>query len=355
MKTIQKIFLGCWIGIIVLLIAFTNTKKGAVSEIDNRRLVDWHFHVDDYFKDRLGFRDQLIHFQITYNDFLFGQMLHPHYEYGKNGHLYNRTENEVYDSVQLDAFCAYLKHVQDYCEKRDVKFVFCLNPNKSTIYPQYLPEGYHYHARFYKMITERLLFYGIHYVDNVALLREIGKSEQVFNFKYDVGHWNDVGAYHGMNHLFEEMAKDFPAIQPWHLHDLDIDTVLRKNLLLSSFVINETAPYYEPHKDDVKETTNRYDTLRVHPGHTYYFTYETDKKDAPSVLFFQDSYCYSWKKFYMDRFKCVAGFQHGWNLLDFKYYFDIFKPEYVVIAAVEGMINPSRLPSKEEFSALVWE
>ncbi|MDE5574971.1 MAG: hypothetical protein K2I87_04580 [Bacteroidales bacterium] len=356
MKTIKIIFSCVIVGFVLMAVFTTNTDPEAVSMIDNRRLVKWKGDIDPYFQDRIGFRDRMIHGYTVYNDHVFNEMIHPLYEYGKNGHLFEKLTEEVYDSVHLDAFCSYLKRVQDYCEKRGAKFVFCLNPNKSTIYPQYLPEGYRFQAHFYQLVTERLRFYGIHYVDNVALLQKIGKIEQVFNYKYDILHWNDIGAYYGMNHLLEEMAKDFPAIIPWKLSDFEVQTVLRKNLPLSSLVIDEVVPKYVLRKNEAEETTERYDTLKIHPGYPVYFTYETDKADCPSVLFFQDSYCYSWNKFYCDRFKFVAGLQHCKNLSNFEYYFEVFKPDYVVIAAVERMLSVTfRLPTKEEFASLVLE
>ena len=44
---------------------------------------------------------------------------------------------------------------------------------------------------------EKLEEYGVNYITNEYVLKEKSETEQVFNVKYDAGHWNDLGAFTG--------------------------------------------------------------------------------------------------------------------------------------------------------------
>lgn len=100
--------------------------------------------VDDYINDRVGMRTEAIDTYTLLNDKVFGMMIHPTYTYGKDGYIFFQMSIESPEPTFFDLFCAYLRQVQDYCEERNVPFIYCLNPSKITVYEKYLPEGYQY-------------------------------------------------------------------------------------------------------------------------------------------------------------------------------------------------------------------
>lgn len=79
---------------------------------------------------------------------------------------------------------------QDYLETRGIPFLYCLNPAKTTVYARYLSDGYTYENKFNTAMLEALERYGVNYIENVSLLTEKSMDEQVYNVKYDAGHWN---------------------------------------------------------------------------------------------------------------------------------------------------------------------
>ena len=91
--------------------------------------------------------------------------------------------------------------MQTYCEERNVPFIYWLNPAKITVYSNYLPDGYNFTGRFLRDLLQRLDETGINYVNTTDVLIQKSESEQVFNGKYDAGHWNDLGAFYGTNEI----------------------------------------------------------------------------------------------------------------------------------------------------------
>lgn len=339
MKTVKIIFFVCIAGFVLAAVFSTNIKPDAVSVIDNRNLVKWKGDIDPYFRDRIGFRDKMINWYTVYNDRVFNEMVHPTYEYGKAGYVFFRFRSENYDEEFIDLLCRYIKQVQDYCEQRGVKFVYDRNPSKPSIYTQYVASGYHYQARFYSLMTERLDFYGVHYVDQIAFLRKISETEQVFNRQYDAGHWNDVGAFYGTNNLLSKIAQDFPAVKPHDLSDFNIDTVLEVSLPVSLFVINEKVPQYILRHDLAENITHRYEGLKMHKKYRAWEVFQTDNAECPNVLFFSSSYYNTRNRFYHDRFYRTAAIHCYQNFLNFDYYFNIFKPDYVVFETGEYAVS----------------
>lgn len=339
MKTVKIIF-SCFIAGFVLLALFTtNTKPDAVSEIDNRRLVKWKGDIDSYFQDRIGFRDRMINFYTVCNDFVFNEMVHPTYEYGKHGYVFFRYGNEANDEEFIDLFCRYLKQVQEYCTQRGVEFLFVYNPSKTSVYAHYLAKGYHYKGIVYSRMKEKLSEYGIRYVDNLSYLKDLSKTLQVFNPKYDAGHWNDVGAFYATNNMLDTIAKDFPAVKAHELSDFNMDTVLQKSLPVSLFVINEKVPEYTLREDKAKGVSEKYHGIELHPKYQYFASYQTDNNLCPNVVFFHGSYYNSRNKFYQDRFHQVTGIHNYQNFLNFDYYFNLFRPDCVIFETAEYTLH----------------
>lgn len=335
MKTVQKIFFAIIVVGMLSVIVFTNTKKDAVSDIDNRKLVAWKGDIEPYFKDRLGFRSQMINFYIVLNDRLFHEMIHPIYEYGQDGYVFFRFGKEAYDEEFIDLFCRYLRQVQDYCKQRGVKFLYCLNPAKVSVYSQFLPVWYSYEGRFHLLMIDALEKYGVHYIDNVAFLQEKSKTVQVFNPKYDAGHWNDWGAFYGTNHLLEEIAKDYPEVRRHEVGDFDIDTIVEKSLPVSLFIVNEKVPKMNLLNKNIAYIGDQYRGIHLHPRYGAFTGWQVESQQGPDVLFFHGSYYNSRIKFYQDRFHKVTGVHNYENFLDFDYYHNLFKADYVILETAE--------------------
>jgi hypothetical protein len=120
---------------------------------------------------------------------------------GRDGWLFLGSDERVYLTDRANPSDAALAHVAGVyaaraaaCARRGIPYVFLLAPNKSTIYPQYLPSTI---VRVTPTAADRLLpllrARGIRTVDVRAALIEASHHGLVYS-KGDT-HWNMAGAY----------------------------------------------------------------------------------------------------------------------------------------------------------------
>ena len=208
-------------------LCFFKTGNNIVSSIDNRKLVEfpnfkeanWKKNFESYLADRIGGRSFFINLNTVFNDKVFRKMVHPAYTYGKDGYVFFEIHKNIEYEEFHHQFALMVQKIQKYCEERGIKFYFLFNPEKISVYSRYLPKGVYYNDNWVKQLFSELDSLGVSYVDNSDFLKEKSYSEQVFNKKYDAGHWNDLGMFYGMNNLFKKMSYDFPSIRELTFED----------------------------------------------------------------------------------------------------------------------------------------
>ena len=123
---------------------------------------------------------------------------------GRDGYLFlgnkyssiiDKTEGKfVYTQEEIDRWTDGLKAIQEWFVSRGIRFLFVIAPNKSSIYPEKLPDSIIYKKG--KTITDdivrRAAQKGITLLDLREPLRKKRGEEQLF-FKTDT-HWNNKGA-----------------------------------------------------------------------------------------------------------------------------------------------------------------
>ena len=350
MIKIKILFLIILIILILIPIIFFNFKPNSVSEIDNRKLSEFNINssdktemIDAYIKDRVGLRTEAINLNTRLNDIIFGEMIHPNYTYGKDGYVFFKLNSETVDTEFLEEFCSYLSRIQEYCQERDVPFIYCINPSKITVYQEYLPDSYHCNEKFLTSLRKKLEDYNINYIDNTDLLKEKAKSEQVFNVKYDAGHWNDLGAFYGTNNILKKVQEYFPEVQLNTLQEFTITYPVATSLPASHFPINEAYPLFNNRANSIKSNIDGYDTLILNKQHDYknYLINTDATNNLPKVLFFQGSYMNGREKFLESNFREYIAIHNYENLLNFDYYFNIFQPDCVIVETAEYATNSS--------------
>ena len=253
MKKLQIVWIVLFFLLLMLPVVFFEWEENVVSEIDNRQLTNNPFgenategadlttQLEQYVQDRIGFRNQMISGYTQLNDKLFHKMIHPLYEYGKDGYIFSRQkENVELGEVHRD-FAEMLAQIQQYCQQRGVLFLFVLDPEKAAIYPDELRDGIHYDNSWVQVFEALLEEKGVRYLDNTQLLRDKREQgEQVFNRQYNASHWNDLGEFYGVNQMLQTLSEDFDAITPNRKEDFVIGERLNETLLSSRFPIHET-------------------------------------------------------------------------------------------------------------------
>lgn len=105
------------------------------------------------------------------------------------------------------------------------------DPEKAAVYTDELHEGINYDNSWVQQFEQELEKRGVHYIDNTQLMKDKREEgEQVFNKMYNAGHWNDLGAFYGINNVLEELSKDFPQITPNELSEFVVEEKLTETL-----------------------------------------------------------------------------------------------------------------------------
>ena len=362
MKAIRLIVVIFFSAIIMIPILNFNFTSGAVSEIDNRMLTENPFSdaslnnggdlsesIQNYVNDRIGLRDEMILTYTVLNDRVFGKMVHPSYEYGKDGDVFGAgitTSTYEYSDFH-EAFADMVKEIQDYCNERNIPFLFVFNPAKPAVLSAYLPDGVNYDREWVSEFLTALDERNVNYIDNTKLLIDkTANGEVVFNKKYDANHWNDLGAYYGTNAILEELKKDLPTVHVNGENDIIISEKLETTLPVSKFPINEMVPQISINADMNREMTSMFDNeLERNVSYStfgYYQNHERVEEGAPKALVFQGSYMNKFGYKYLANGFGEYIYIHDYqNILNFDYYFNIFQPDCVIFEVAEYTFSDS--------------
>ncbi len=373
MKRLRVITVICFVLIILIPVLTFNFEENAISVIDNRELAKNPFsisrealgeeegyeeeeygeeeetglteNIENYVSDRIGLRDEMILSYTILNDRIFGKMVHPSYIYGKEGYVFGAGRNVYpgYGEYQ-EVFADMVLKIQDYCMERNVPFLFVFEPAKPAVLTQYLPEGENYDREWVDLFLKALDGRGINYVDNTVILREkTAEGEAVFNKKYDANHWNDLGALYGTNEILAAMQEEIPQVHVNGEEDIVYDEILETTLPVSEFPIEEMVPSIEVLMSCDSLTEEYEEELSLNESYDafgYYVNQERLDEGAPRALVFQGSYINVYGYKYLENGLGEYIYVHDYqNVIDFPYYFNIFKPEYVVFEAAEYTFN----------------
>lgn len=341
---------------LALLVPLAAFRRGTEirSEIDNRMLQENPFSPEErakggdmteklekYVQDRVGFRDEMILGYTVLNDRVFGRMVHPSYYYGKEGYVFPKIKEPAEYGAFHEDFADMVKEIQDYCEARGVSFLFAFEPSKSSVVREYLPAGVRRDAGWADAFLAALDARDIRYVNNLALLQNLWDAgEMVFNRQYDAWHWNDLGAFYGVNAILEELRGEFPGVHVNAMEEIRVSEELQTTLTGSRFPIRETTPLYEfpalAYEDLTAVYAGEVRRDRSHSGFGYYVNSARQGEGAPGTLVFQGSYMNGRGGKFLRNGLGEYVYVHNYqNVLDFDYYFNIFRPRCVVFEVTE--------------------
>ena len=346
MKKISNIiYILCFLLILAVPLCFTETAENVRSEYDNRLLAelpeagdaDFSGRFESYLRDRIGFRSKMMDTYQMLNDRIAGELTHPIYTYGKQGYVFFRMHDTIRYGWYHKTFADAVLKMKEYCNARGAEFYFVFDPEKISVYRQYLPNGVNYDDQWADELLEYMESLGIKCVNNKALLTELSKEEQVFNVKYDAGHWNDLGCFYATNNLWRTIHRDFPEVTEYKIEEFDTGTGIGKYLASSHFPVNEEVPSYRL-KTGWNDISYQYDALDLNKNYSYFRYYVNNAPGSealPRMLVFQGSYYNRSPQFLAGRAKEYIGVHNYQNVLDLDYYFNIFHPDLVVFEAAE--------------------
>ncbi|MDO5718863.1 MAG: hypothetical protein Q4P34_07755 [Tissierellia bacterium] len=343
-----RIFRLILISIIILFPLLSLTKgDGLISEIDNKYLTDYpdikdglfnFMHIfDNYLKDRLGGRERLLRLDGLIDDKLFKYLDHSLYEYGKEGHVFLKLERYDEDYEFLDSFSDYLLDIQNYCEERDTSFIYLLNPSKNTVYRRYLPDSYKYENKRLDYLRDALYEKGVNFVDNTDFLTKLSYQEQVMNLKYDAGHWNNLGAFYGVNNLLDRMKDYDSEIELNQLDDFEMIYTETENLMMSNIPIKDGIVNLVDKNNSFHFIDDELsEELEIDENYSSFLLCESDVDNDVDLMLFSGSYFNTFGYTLLARAVKNLELIHNYNnIINFDYYYNIFEPSFVVITSAE--------------------
>ena len=347
-----KIILFCLI--IVIPILFINFKEDEISIIDNRMLLNYNDIVNDskdinevftnigtYANDRIGFRENMVNLYTYSMDKLFNDMIHPIYQYGKDGFVYMKLPETKVNLRFQEVFSSFIKDFQEYCNERNIKFLYTLEPNKSTVYPEYLPEGYNPSSENRDYLIELLNEKGVNYLNNADTLLEAKENplfEDVllYDKKYDAGHWNETGAIVGISAIIDRLNELDNRVGRFDINKYETEQVINETLLSSNFKINEETTNYSLKEYNLEYIEDYEEEIYRHENFRYFTHYKNlTNTEAPRLLIFAGSYFNNKEKFITGNFSEVMKIHNYTNVIDYEYYINIYKPDIVLFESTE--------------------
>lgn len=157
-----------------------------------------------------------------------GDRIYNNVVVGKNGWLFFTGEVSILDYQNTGAIKpGRLARLQRNLDRlnRDLKekgitLLVIVPPNKSTIYPQNMPEQIPVigaQSRLDQFLEYMQLNGNTHILDLRPALIEASQSQAVY-YKTDT-HWNDIGAYYGYVETMSALTADYPVLAPRPLSD----------------------------------------------------------------------------------------------------------------------------------------
>ena len=323
-----------------------NRKENVRSEIDNRMLLsaptfgekDYTKNLEAYFQDRIGFRSQMVSAYNVLNDKAFHELTHPLYTYGKNNFVFFKMHKNIQYNDYHKTFAQTTKELQNYCESRGARFYLLFDPEKLSIYRQNLPNGVNYSDYWVTQFCTYLNELGVNYVNTTQLLTDKSQNEDVFNRIYDAGHWNDLGCFYATNALWEQIHKDYPSVTSMKKNEFTITKTEATTLPTSNFKISEITPSFklkQPYLDFSDLWQNEITRDDTYSGFFYQINMSNNSNILPRILFFQGSYYNRNPEFIVSRSSDYIGIHNYQNILNLPYYFNIFRPDIVVLDVAE--------------------
>lgn len=171
---------------------------------------------ENYFNDNYGFRDQFIMFNNSIDVKLLKVNTNPNVIIGKNDYLYSIEELNDYNrdntlsDADIETIGKNLLKFQKDLQERGIYFLFTIAPNKSTIYPEYMPfqPKFQNEASNYDKLQKKIDELGINNINFKKTLME-NKDKYNLYYKRDT-HWNDRGSFLATEEILKNLSKVYP-------------------------------------------------------------------------------------------------------------------------------------------------
>ena len=174
-----------------------------------------------YFNDNLQFRNYLISLNSGIDYFCFGKSSNSSVVVGKDHWLFyidtitNYQGTDACSEEELAAIAYNCVRQRDYLREQGKEFVIFIAPNKSRIYPEYMPDRYGEPAEVYSAL--QIYDYlkentDVRVVYPYAELMDAKEHLKENVYQKTDTHWNYIGGYVGASALLSELGIQMPKV-----------------------------------------------------------------------------------------------------------------------------------------------
>jgi len=323
--------------ILVVPIAKMNRAPNQVSEIDNRTLAErpplklgagFTAGIETYLLDRIGFRITMIHVYQKICDVLFKKLVHPIYMYGEDGYIFFKGgyiddyQHININKALIENYGAYLDRVYQYLSDRNIKFIYFLAPDKKSVYSEFFPRTINVFGDKSQatMLIDELKLKKIPFIHPIKEFLEAKKYEQIYNKKYDAGHWNEHGAFVGYSMINKKLKEYFPNVKLLSKSDFNISIEKVTSLHVSHFKIDEEIPKYKSKPLKTEDVTQNKTAIQTR------------------ILVFHDSYFNNMNRFYSGNYLEIKFFNID-KIDKLEDFVNRYEPDVVLIENAERAIS----------------
>ena len=179
---------------------------------------DYPSKLESYINDHIPFRDKMIEINSFLNYYLLNTSTNDAVIIGKEDWLfYNANSSmdlysgrKLYSDEELKTIAYNMQLTKNNLEKKGIKFVLFIAPNRERIYSEYMPSYYGKPSEVNAL--DQVIDYLNDNTDvtvvcpyNELIKAKKDKPEYILYHKTDT-HWNDLGAYIGTKVLFDELG-----------------------------------------------------------------------------------------------------------------------------------------------------
>lgn len=302
-----------------------DSKNKFIMPVDSSKKFTVEF--ENYFNENFGARKEFI------TGFYFARMKLLHETYiddkivsGKDGWLFYGPKTDglgfedaagklYYQPSELEKIKNNLEEQYNWLERKNIKFLLVICPNKQTIYPEKLPASFTRGTTSLDQLVQYLTLQSrIPFID---LRESMSKAKTNYSmplyFKTDT-HWNDLGAFIAYQEIARKISDGRETGKSIPFTDYDIKAYTSKGQDITAMVGLEN--YYT-------DTEIKFSSRHIR-----------NKISSKKVLLFHDSYFNRMRPYFQIQFDTVMERPHFWNSFDYQC-IEETKPDLVVYELLE--------------------
>jgi alginate O-acetyltransferase complex protein AlgJ len=307
---------------------------------------------ENYVNDRFGFRHQLVHLNSMVR-YALGLSSAKEVVIGSDGWLFytadqileQHTGANVFDHEELERWVRQMEADRDWLAKRGISLLILIAPEKSTIYPEKLPDYPRRPGATTRLdqLAERLRQSNLDFVDPRAeLLKAKERGVQVY-FEGD-SHWTQRGAFIVYSIVMDHVRTRLPDLPAKTLEDYDVAWGPAPASDLAYLLTLDQDLHYEvehfslrgpPHELAARTTSRSGWPWRI-------VEVSTDLKDRPRLMVMGDSFVdyVLGPQFLYETFRDPVWTHHNLGMFDFNLVKEV-KPDLVIVEFAERYLHAS--------------